>query len=114
MSQCATEAKLVGDDYRLTQNIAKFAAAAGFEGNLAPSAALLGRATLAVFPRGMDAVTIGPSRVRQPPPRMLDLLTTIRAHPDVPSSVQESLRTTAAGRKAVVRRFRPQGGSGQD
>jgi RES domain-containing protein len=85
-----TEADLVGDDYALTRSIAVFAAAAGFDGILAPSAALAGRTTLVVFPRGMQAVTAGPSRVRQPPPRMADLLTSMKVHPGAPGTVHRN------------------------
>ena len=42
----ATEADLLGDDYSLTQRIARAATEAGFEGILAPSAALPGRGPL--------------------------------------------------------------------
>ncbi|MHB8263438.1 MAG: RES family NAD+ phosphorylase [Acidimicrobiales bacterium] len=68
---------LVDDDYILTQRIAKFAAQRGFSGILGPSAAMDECTTLAVFPNGMSSVTSGPSHVRQPPPRMADLLHTI-------------------------------------
>lgn len=99
-------ADLVGDDYTLTQRIAGAATSAGFEGILAPSAALESRTTLAVFPLGMRAVRMGSSRVRQPPPRVADLLVAIKAHPDMPGTVQGLLRTISAGGSEAVRRLR--------
>lgn len=101
-----TEAALVSDDYDVTLSIAVAAVEAGFNGILAPSAALTGRRTIVVFPNGMPAVTAGPSPVRQPPPRMTDLLTAIRAHPDVLGSVQGLLRSISAGGRETVRRLR--------
>jgi RES domain-containing protein len=61
---------LVGDDYRFTQDLADTVRAAGFQGLLAPSAALPGRRTLVVFEAGMDRLTFRTSRVRRPPPRL--------------------------------------------
>ena len=83
---------------------------AGFEGIVAPSAALAGRTTLVVFSSGMHAVNAGPSRVRQPPPRMADLLTAIRVHRDVPGVVKGMLRFISVGGREAIRRLR-QGGS---
>jgi hypothetical protein len=106
----ATDAELIGDDYDLTQRIAAAAISAGFEGIVAPSAALAGRTTLVVFSSGMHAVNAGPSRVRQPPPRMADLLTAIRVHRDVPGVVKGMLRFISVGGREAIRRLR-QGGS---
>ena len=103
------EVDLIGDDYAVTRRIAEVAASAGFEGILAPSAALAGHTTLVVFPAGMHAAQPGISRVRQPPPRMADLLVAIRAHPDVPGSVQGLLRTLAAKGSEAIRHARRRG-----
>ncbi|HVX21413.1 MAG TPA: RES family NAD+ phosphorylase [Acidimicrobiales bacterium] len=101
-----TETDLVSDDYAVTQRIAKAAASAGFEGILAPSAALPGRTTLVVFSAGMRAVAPGISRVRQPPSRMADLLRVIRPHPDMPGSVRQRLRSRGASGSQLLRRER--------
>jgi len=100
---------LDGDDYTKTQSVAMVAAAAGFEGILAPSAALPGRRTLVVFPSGMAQITAGPSRITSPPPRLADLLYAIRPHPDVPSGVRTYLRSLAAVGSEAVRRLRRSG-----
>lgn len=70
--------ELVGDDLTATQQLAAAARDAGFEGVLAPSAALPGRTTLAVFARALGGVTSESSQVRRPPPRLADLLPLIR------------------------------------
>lgn len=101
------EADLVGDEYAKTQAVAAAAAAAGFGGLLAPSAALPGRRTLVVFAIGMSAITPESSAVRQPPPRLADLLHAIRVRADMPMAVRDLLaRLAAAGSDAVRRRRR--------
>jgi hypothetical protein len=96
------EADLVGDDYAKTQAIAFAAAAAGFGGLLAPSAALPGRRTLVVFAGGASAITAEWSSVRQPPPRLADLLHAVRVRADMPLAVRQLLaRLAAAGGDAV-------------
>lgn len=98
---------LVGDDYSTTQEIADAAQAAGFGGVIAPSAALPGRKTLVVFESGTNSFHGGISRVRQPPPRIADLLRSIRLHRDVPEAVRGFLDALAlAGAEAVRRRRR--------
>lgn len=97
---------LVGDDYNLAQDLADLARAAGFEGLLAPSATLPGRRTLVVFAVGMSQLSFGPSRVRRPPPRMADLLTVIRPHPDVPEAVRRALHLVALAGSETIRRLR--------
>jgi RES domain-containing protein len=72
------EADLLGDGYSRTQQIALAAVAAGFDGILAPSAALPGRTTLAVFPRGMAKVSAVREAVRTAPPRLRMLSTRVR------------------------------------
>jgi len=104
-----SDVDLLGDDYTLAQRIAKAAASAGFGGILAPSAALAGHTTLVVFASGMNAVNAGPSRVRQPPPHIADLLVAVRTHPDMPDTVQGLLRTLGAKGSEAVRRVRRRG-----
>jgi len=72
------EAELTGDDWSRCQQIAADARAAGFDGLLAPSRALLGETTLVVFAHALAKVTAEHSRVQRPPIRMLDVLTRIR------------------------------------
>lgn len=99
---------LIGDDYAISQEIAGAAEGAGFEGVLAPSAALPGRRTLVVFPAAFQSLDAERSVVRQPPPRLVDLIGLIRAHPDVPMPVRHRLIALAAtGSEAVRRRRRP-------
>jgi hypothetical protein len=99
------EDDLIGDDYLACQEIAALARAAGFDGVLSPSAALPGQRTLMVFHHAMGKVQpIGPEKIRQAPPRMVDLLGFIRLHPDVPTSVRRLLWAIRnAGREAVAR-----------
>ncbi|MCA1702688.1 MAG: RES family NAD+ phosphorylase, partial [Actinobacteria bacterium] len=72
------QAQLVANDWTLCQEIAARAQAAGFEGILAPSGALVGETTLVVFAAGMGKVVAEHSRVQRPPVRMLDVLDRIR------------------------------------
>jgi RES domain-containing protein len=102
-----TETELVCDDYATTQAIATAARAAGFDAVLAPAAALPGCQTLAVFAAALPKVQPGRSEVRQPPPRLADLLPLIRPHENVPDAVRRMLKTLAqAGAEAVRRRRR--------
>lgn len=73
-----TEEDLIDDDLALCQAIGEAARAAGFDGILAPSAALPGEMTLAVFGRGMRRVNEERSRVQRPPRSLLELLRRIR------------------------------------
>lgn len=99
------EADLVSDDCAITQDIAAAARDAGFDGVLAPAAALPGCETLAVFAHALPAVTAERSEVRQPPPRLADLLPLIRPHEDVPDTVRRLLVTLGQlGAEAVRRR----------
>lgn len=101
-----TEADLIGDEYTHTQAVATAAAAAGIAGILAPSAALPGRRTLVVFPAGAAAITEESSTVRQPPPRLADLLRAIRLHHDTPAAVRDFLASLATAGSAAIRRRR--------
>ena len=100
------EADLVSDDCTLTQDIAAAARDAGFDAVLAPAAALPGCQTLAVFAHALVAnVTAERSEVRQPPPRLADLLPRIRPHEDVPDTVRRLLITLGQlGAEAIRRR----------
>jgi RES domain-containing protein len=100
-----SEEDLTGDDYSLCQAVAD-EAARHFDGVLAPSAALEGRRTLVIFPAGMAKFTVASSQVRQPPPRLADLLQDIRLHRDVPSAVRSYLRSVAAAGADLIRRQR--------
>ena len=51
-----SELDLVGDDCSVTQTVASAARDAGFDGVLAPAAALPGRKTLAVFAHALPSV----------------------------------------------------------
>lgn len=101
------DADLVGDDYTISQELAAAALTAGFAGLLAPSAALPGRQTLVVFAAGVAAVVEESSTVPQPPPRLVDLLSVIRPHPDTPRAVRDFVAGLAElGSDAVRRRRR--------
>lgn len=101
------EADLIGDDYTATQELARVAAAAGFAGLLAPSAALPGRRTLVVFAASVATIIEESSTVRQPPPRLVDLLRVIRPHPDMPRGVRDFLAGLATlGSEALRQRRR--------
>jgi RES domain-containing protein len=61
-----SQEQLTGDDLARCQEIARRAHAAGYEGIVAPSAALKGRRTLAVFASAMEKVAEQTSRVGRP------------------------------------------------
>lgn len=73
-----TEDELVADDVTRCQQLAADARDAGFDGLLAPSGALDGETTLAVFATAMGKVASEHSRLQRPPVRMIDVLTRIR------------------------------------
>jgi RES domain-containing protein len=99
------EKDLVADDCAITQAIAAAARDAGFDGVLAPAAALPGCETLAVFAHALSEVKAERSEVRQPPPRLADLLPLIRPHEDVPDTVRRLLVTLGhLGAEAIRRR----------
>lgn len=97
------ESGLVGDDYSITQTIATAARDAGFDAVLAPAAALPDRQTLAVFAHALPSVQSERSEVRQPPPRLADLLPLIRPHERVPDAVRRLYLTLARAGTEVVR-----------
>jgi RES domain-containing protein len=99
------EADLLSEDCATTQAIAAAARDAGFEGVLAPAAALPGCQTLAVFAHALPGVKAERSEIRQPPPRLADLLPSIRPHEDVPDAVRRLLVTLGQlGAEAIRRR----------
>ncbi|MEX2627745.1 MAG: RES family NAD+ phosphorylase [Ilumatobacteraceae bacterium] len=97
------ESDLIGDDYAVTQELAAEARAAGFDGVLAPSAALPDRQTLVVFARALPTVRAQRSDIRQPPPRLADLLPLVRPHERVPNAVRRLYRTIAAAGAEAIR-----------
>lgn len=100
-------ADLVSDDCATAQAIACAARVVGFDAVLAPAAALPGCETLAVFAHALLNVTAERSEVRQPPPRLADLLPLIRPHEDVPDTVRRLLITLGrSGAEAIRRRRR--------
>jgi RES domain-containing protein len=101
-----TEADLIGDDYAATQAVAAAARDVGFDGLLAPSAALAGRLTLVIFAPGQRAVSAELSRVCQPPPRLADLGRAFRPHADMPAAVHAYLRSLFTAGSEVIRRNR--------
>lgn len=100
------EADLVSDDYATTQAIADTARDAGFDAVLAPAAALPGCETLAVFVHALPKVDAERSEVRQPPPRLADLLAAIRPHENVPDMVRRLLKTLERVGAEEIRRRR--------
>jgi RES domain-containing protein len=101
-----TEADLTSDDLSRCQALGDAARAAGFEGMLAPSAALAGETTLVVFPSGMARLTEDHSRVQRPPARLRALVSRIRrlGRAASPGSSPPSPRL-GAGRGAADRRL---------
>jgi RES domain-containing protein len=69
---------LIGDDFTRCQALGEAARAAGFEGVLAPSAALAGEVILVVFPSGTPKLTEEQSRVQRAPARLRALVSRIR------------------------------------
>ena len=81
---------LTADDLELPQRLADAARAASLDGVLAPSAALPGQRTLAVFPVAVDrgAVTVETERVQVPPIDLVRLLPHVRAVPAAAAAFQ--------------------------
>jgi hypothetical protein len=100
------EHDLLSDDGVITQIIATAARAAGFDAILAPAAGLPGCTTLAVFAHALPGVTAERSQIRQPPPRLADLLPLIRPHEDVPDAVRRILKTLGSLGAEEIRRRR--------
>ena len=71
------EADLTSDDLAPCQELGEAARAAGFEGILAPSAALTGETILVVFPSSIAKVTEEHSRVQRAPARLRALVSRI-------------------------------------
>lgn len=70
--------ELVGDDLRQCQEVAQYASDAGYDAILAPSAALAGETTLAVFASAMGKISAQRSHVGPPPVRVRRLLGRVR------------------------------------
>lgn len=100
------EHDLLSDDYTTTQALATSARNSGFDAILAPAAALPGRRTLAVFAHAMSKVQAERSEIRQPPPRLADLLPLVRPHEGVPDAIRRAYRTLAAAGAEAIRRRR--------
>ncbi|MBK5222936.1 MAG: RES family NAD+ phosphorylase [Acidimicrobiia bacterium] len=100
------ESDLLTDDYTITQELAAAARDAGFDAVLAPAAALPDRQTLAVFASAMSKVHAERSEIRQPPPRLADLLPLIRPHERVPDAIRRAYRTIAGAGAEAIRRQR--------
>lgn len=102
-----TEEDLTAEELDLTQEIAAAAREAGFDAILAPAVALPGCHTLAVFAHALSSITAERSVIRQPPPRLADLLPVIRPHEAVPDTVRRMMMTLQrAGAEAIRRRRR--------
>lgn len=100
------ESDLLADDYTITQELGAAARGAGFDAVLAPAAGLPGRQTLAVFVSALPAVHAERSEIRQPPPRLADLLPLIRPHERVPDATPRAYRAIAAAGAEAIRRRR--------
>ncbi len=74
-----SERDLTGDDLTRCQEIADYAREARFDAILAPSAALEGQRTVAVFSSAMQKVTEERSRVGSPPAPARRLLSRVRS-----------------------------------
>lgn len=72
------ERELTGDDLTHCQKVAEYARNSGYDAIFAPSAALEGQRTIAVFSLAMRKISEGRSRVGSPPARMRRLLGRIR------------------------------------
>ncbi len=99
-----TEDELFADDLARCQQIAADARDAGFDGVLAPSGALQGEITLAVFASAIGKVSAEHSRVQRPPVRMIDVLTRIRLPDAVIGTVGRLYEALAALGRSVRNR----------
>lgn len=97
-----SEGDLVSDDLSYCQELAAIAREAGFDGILAPSAALAGETTLAVFAAAISKVEPEHSRVQRPPIRMLRVLERIR----VPDTAIDTVGRLYEALVALGRRLR--------
>lgn len=103
------EEELVGDDYRRCQQLAARARDTGLDGVLAPSAALLGHQTLAVFAHVLnhpEKIVSEHSRVQVPPVTLLDLLPGIRPIGEHAAAVRALFDRLVSEGKHAVRRAR--------
>lgn len=103
------EQDLAGDNYWRCQQLATLARDEGLDGVLAPSAALAGHRTLAVFAHvltGPEKIVSEHSRVQVPPVTLLDLLPGIRPIGDQAAAVRALFDRLVSGGKDAVRRAR--------
>jgi RES domain-containing protein len=98
--------ELASDDYTTCQRVAALARERGLDGVLSPSAALAGAATLALFDVAVLKIVVERSTVKAPPPRMADLLASIRLRRDVSDAVRAFLRFAGTMGSEAVRRRR--------
>jgi RES domain-containing protein len=94
------EDELIADDVTRCQQLAADARDAGFDGLLAPSGALDGETTLAVFASAMGKVASEHSRVQRPPVRVIDVLTRIRLPDAAIDTVGPAVRSACSARAA--------------
>ena len=73
-----SESELVGDNLKQCQELAQYASDAGYDAILAPSAALAGETTLAVFASTMGKISAQRSHVGPPPIRVQRVLGRVR------------------------------------
>jgi RES domain-containing protein len=73
-----SERELTGDDLTPCQKVAEYARNSGYDAIFAPSAALEGQQTIAVFSSAMRKITEGRSRVGSPSARARRLLGRVR------------------------------------
>ncbi len=97
-----TEDDLIADDATRCRQLAADARDAGFDGVLAPSGALAGETTVAVFASAMGKVIAEHSRVQRPPVRMIDVLTRIR----LPDALIDTVGRLYESLAALGRRLR--------
>lgn len=97
---------LCSDDYRMTQERASAARQIGFDGVLAPSAALPGQQTLVVFARALGKVHLEREKARQPPPRLANFIEKIPLPGEARETIRETYRKIADGGADSIRRRR--------
>lgn len=102
-----SEEELIGDNYARCQQLAEMAHDAGLDGLLAPSAALDGHQTLALFAHVLEdpnKIVGEHSRVQVPPVTLLDLLPGVRPVGEQAAAVRALFdRLVSQGRDAIRR-----------
>lgn len=103
------EQDLAGDNYQRCQQLASLARGAGLDGVLAPSAALVGHQTLAVFAHVLtssEKIVSEHSRIQVPPVTLLDLLPGIHPIGEQAAAVRALFDRLVGQGKDAVRRAR--------